>query len=231
MNNQTGATAGFSTDAKNSPPQERRKARRYALRDTQGRLSWSEGSERVACEMTVIDISGGGAAALTDRAPSVDQTVWLCLQSCIPGIESLEARVVATSADPSGKHMIRVRFTSWVSLDVILEKHQERRSWQRFPTREIRATLFYCDQDVECTIEGELLNISGGGAAVITEDAPPADKPLWFALVNDALPTVRIECKLVVISRDLSGSKVVRLSFVDSCPIDIFELAVRASNG
>ena len=144
-------------------------------------------------------------------------------------MESLEAHVVATSADPSGKHLVRVRFTSWVALDAILEKHQERRAWQRYPARETLTTLCFYDQDVKRTIRGELLNISGGGAAVITVVAPPADTPLWFGLVNEALPTIPIECKLVVVSCDASGSKVVRISFVDSCPMEIFELAVRAS--
>ena len=189
-------------------------------------------AERTWHEMTVIDISGGGAAMLTN------QCRWLptrpsgfCLQNNIPGMESLEAHVVATSADPSGKHLVRVRFTCWVALDAILEKHQERRSWQRYPVRATRATLFFYDQDVERTIPGELLNISGGGAAVITEIAPPADKRLWFGLANEGLPTIPIECQLVVISRDSSGSNVVRLSFIDSCPMEVFELAVRAPNG
>jgi hypothetical protein len=95
----------------------------------------------------------------------------------------------------------------------------------------MRATLFYCDQDVECTIEGELLNISGGGAALITEADPPSDKPLWLGLENEAVPIMPVEAKLVVISLDLSGSKVVRLSFVEPCPMELFELAVHGSNG
>ena len=64
---------------------------------------------------------------LADRAPPADQTVWLSLQTAALGMESLEMHVVATSADPSGKHLVRVRFTSWVPLDAILEKHRERR--------------------------------------------------------------------------------------------------------
>ena len=77
---------------------------------------------------------------------------------------------------------------------------------------------------------GELLNISGGGAAVITEVEPPADTALWFGLETEAMPIVPIEARLVVISRDTSGSKVVRLSFVDPCPMELFELAVQGSS-
>ena len=42
------------------------------------------------------------------------------------------------------------------------------------------ATLFWVEQDVQHTIPGELLNISGGGAAVITEPHPPANTYALF---------------------------------------------------
>ena len=98
---------------------------------------------------------------------------------------------------------------------------------------ETPATLFWNHQDVQRTIRGELLNISGGGAAVITaldEIDPPARKPLWLGLGQDALPINSIEARLVVISLDPSGLKVVRLRFVDPCPMELFELAVNGSN-
>jgi hypothetical protein len=176
--------------------------------------------------MTVVNISGGGAAILADCAPPADQTVWLSLHNSSVGMESFEAHLVATSADPSGKHLVRVRFTSWVPLDAILEKHRERRAWQRYPARETRATLFWYDQGVQRTIQGELLNISGGGAAVITEVDPPANRPLWLGLGKETPLINSIEAKLVAISLDPSGTKVVRLSLVDSCPMELFELAV-----
>jgi c-di-GMP-binding flagellar brake protein YcgR len=230
MDKPNGKPAAYSTNPNNGPFAERRQAERYTLRDARGRLSWSEGSERVTCEMMVINISGGGAAMLADRAPPAGQTVWLSMQKSIAGMESLEAHLVATSADPSGKHLVRVRFTSWVSLDAILEQHRERRTWQRYPARETRATLSWYDQDVQRTIRGELLNISGGGAAVITEldeIDPPAHKRLWLGLGQDASLINSIEAKLVVISLDPSGTKVVRLRFVDSCPMELFELAIQ----
>lgn len=233
MINQTGKTAGAHspTDPKNRAPQERRQKARYILRDARGKLTWSEGSDRVTCNMTVLNISGGGAAVLADRAPTTHQTVWLSLKDSMDDTEPWEAHLVATSADPSGKHLVRVRFTFWVPLDAILELHEERRLWQRYPAREKRATLFWVEQDVQHTIPGELLNISGGGAAVITEPHPPANTALFLGLETEAIPIIPIEAKLVVVSLDISGSNVVRLSFVDSCPMEMFELAVYGPNG
>lgn len=230
MDNQSGKPAGCSTDPKNGSPQDRRTTTRYFLRDARGKLSWSEGSKPVTSEMTVVNISGGGAAMLVDCAPPADQTVWLSLHNSSVGMESFESHVVASSADTSGKYLVRVRFTSWVPLDAIIEKHRERRTWQRYPARETRATLFWYDQDVQHAIQGELLNISGGGAAVITDATLPANKPLWLALGKEALPINSIEAKLVLISLDPSGLKVVRLCFVDPCPMELFELAVNGAN-
>ncbi len=39
-----------------------------ALRDARGKLSWGDGAEHCTCEMTVVNISGGGAAVLADLA-------------------------------------------------------------------------------------------------------------------------------------------------------------------
>ena len=226
VDNRTGKSAGFSTDQHDIGCSERRQAVRYPLRDAHGKLSWSEGSERVTCEMTVVNISGGGAAVLADSAPPANQTVWFYLQNRIVWMESVESQLVATSTDPSGKHLVRVRFKSWISLDGILEKLEERRSWQRYPAQETRATLFWYDQDVQRMIRGQLLNISGGGAAIITDINPPADQSLWFGLESDALPIVPVEARRAGILLDTSGSQVVRLCFVNSCPMEVFELAV-----
>ena len=76
---------------------------------------WCENAKtRSTARMTVVDISGAGAAVLADRCPTVDQTVWIRLDSGAAGSERLEARVVATSAEASGKHIVRLQFTSWL---------------------------------------------------------------------------------------------------------------------
>ncbi|MFI5454610.1 MAG: PilZ domain-containing protein [Isosphaerales bacterium] len=230
MGDQTPKATGSSTDQKNRTPRERRRSTRYTLRDTRGRLSWGEGTERRMCDVTVVNISGGGAAVYADPGPTVDHTVWLWLEAGSAETEPWEARVVATTVDPSGKHFVRLQFTSWVALDAILERHQERRLWERYPpARETLAILSWDDQGVQGAIRGELLNISGGGAAVITEIEPPGNIPLWFELEIPAIPIVAVEARLVVFSLDPSGTTVARLRFVNSCPMELFELAVHGS--
>ena len=169
---------------------------------------------------------------LADRGPTTHQTVWLSLTDSMDDTEPWEAHLVATSADPSGKHLVRVRFTFWVPLDAILELHEERRLWQRYPAREKRATLFWVEQDVQHTIPGELLNISGGGAAVITEPHPPANTCAtfwdWRPRPYRLFPSRPNWSSSRSIFRDRMS---VRLSFVDSCPMEMFELAVYGPNG
>ena len=89
--------------------------------------------------------------------------------------------------------------------------------------------MFWFELEVQSAVQGELLNISGSGAAVIAEVNLPNNDSLWFGLGKEALFINSIESKLVVISLDPCGTKVVRLRFVDSCPMELFELAVHGS--
>jgi hypothetical protein len=81
----------------------------------------------------------------------------------------------------------------------------------------------------EISLRGELSNISGGGAAVIVDGILPADEPVWFELETDGEVLTPIESRLVVTSLDPSGSKIVRIKFIDSCPMLLFELAIHGS--
>jgi hypothetical protein len=207
---------------------ERRQSPRHPLRDAHGILSWGEEAERVTCAIHVVNISGGGLAALADQVPPADQTFWILLESHAAS-EPLEARLVVTSADPSEKHMIRMRFVSWAAIGEILDQHEEHRHWQRYPAREKRATLTWSDPDGEHTIHGELLNISGGGAAVITDATLPGNQQLWLILDGGAVRVTPAESRLVNISSDASGLTIARLEFVQGCPLDLFDLAVRGS--
>jgi PilZ domain len=206
---------------------ERRQTPRHRLRDAPGTLEWREDREQISCSMTVIDISGAGAAVLADRAPAVSHTVWMRLESGAAGSERLEARVVATSAEVSGKHIVRLQFASWLPLGEVLDRHEEHRLWQRYPARETRAILLWLDRNTEKAFPGRLINISGGGAAVATDAPVPAQEPIWLTLSPGALATTPVECRLVAVSIDASGSRLARLRFVEACPMDLFELAVQ----
>jgi PilZ domain len=209
---------------------ERRQSLRHRLRDAPGLLEWCEGREQITCGMKMIDISGGGAAVLADRGPPVDQPVRIRLTSGALGSEPLEARVVSIAADPSGIPVVRMQFTSWISLGSVLEEHAEHRLWQRYPARESRASLIWVAEDCEYTIACILINISGGGAAVFTDEMLPDDLALWLTLQGASAATTPVESRLVGISVDASGLQIARFRFVEACPMDLFELAVHGQS-
>jgi len=217
------------TDRANVPVEEQRQSPRFRLRDAHAILSWDEGSERVDCNGEILNISGGGAAVLAQRAPPTGLAVRLQFARKTAAMEPLEARSLASSVDPSGRHLVRIQFTHWVSLDAILEHHLERRLWQRFPVRETRVTLTWFEDGSEKTGRGELLNIGGGGAAIIVDVICPAGETIWFALEIDGKALDPVESRLVVTSLDPSGLKVARIEFLGTCPIFVFELALHGS--
>lgn len=49
---------------------ERRGTVRTLPRDVRGTMNWRGDTGEVACDVAVLDISGGGAALLADRAPA-----------------------------------------------------------------------------------------------------------------------------------------------------------------
>jgi PilZ domain len=224
-----GETLRPATERPDIPPEERRVSPRYRLRDARAIISWDDGSEHVTSVAEVLNISGGGAAVLTDRAPPVGISVRLLLECKSAPPEPLQGRSLAVAVDPSGRQLVRVQFTHWVSLDAILEHHGERRLWQRFPVRETRAKLTWLKDGSEISLRGELSNISGGGAAVIVDGILPADEPVWFELETDGEVLTPIESRLVVTSLDPSGTKIARIKFIDACPMLLFELAIHGS--
>ena len=219
---------GFRSEGSQNPNggAERRRSPRHRLRNAPGTLNWHEGDAPVTCAMTMVDISGGGAAVLAERAPLVNQALWIRLDSGDGRRERLEARVVSTSAETSGKFIVRMQFTSWIELGNVLEQHGERRLWQRHPARETHASLAWLEKDVEQHASGELMNISGGGAAVITDAMLPEEQPVWLTLAEGPDAIAPVEAHLVVVSIDASGLRIARLRFVEACPMDLFELAV-----
>jgi PilZ domain len=208
---------------------ERRKEPRIRLRDVRGTMNWRGEADDLACEVSVLNISGGGAAVLAENALPVGQMLRLSLHCESASLEPVEAQALEVSPHPSGKQLIRLRFARWMSLDPILEKHRERRMWDRYPVRESRGSLTWLEGPAEKTIRGDLLNISGGGAAFVTDTPPPPGVPIWLRLEAGGRQVDRIdqiESRLVTTSEDPSGLTVARIQFVTPCPMDFFELAV-----
>jgi PilZ domain len=100
-----------ATERQNEPPEDRRQSPRIRLRDAQIIVSWDEGSEHVTCDGEVLDISGGGARVLVERAPPAGVSVRLHFGRRLAAMEPLEARCLAISVDHSGRHLVRVQFT------------------------------------------------------------------------------------------------------------------------
>lgn len=212
------------------PLVERRSAVRTLLRDVGGRLSWLGEAGPIVREVAVLNISGGGAALLAgDDELRAGQSLQLSLHADPARMGPIEGQVMETSLDSSGRRVVHVRFARWVPLDWLLEKHRERRLWERYPARESRASLSWVEGAAERTIRGELLNISGGGAAFVSDMLPPRGVPIFLRLEADVPEGIRIhavEARLVMTSVDPSGMRIAHVQFVDPCPMDLFELAV-----
>jgi PilZ domain len=209
--------------------QERRREPRIRLRDVRGEMSWRGEADDVDCEVIVLNISGGGAAVLAENAPPAGQMLRLSLHCESARMEPVEAQVLESSPHPTGKRLARLRFAMWMSLDAILEKHRERRMWDRYPVRESRASLTWLEGSTEKTLHGDLLNISSGGAAFVADPPPPPGVPFWLQLDAGARQVDRIdpiESRLVATSEDPSGMTVAHIQFFTPCPMDFFELAV-----
>ena len=228
-NRTVGGSPGMRSD---SAFAERRQSPRFPLRNARGNISWPGEAGDVACDVSVLNISGGGAAVLAERAPQAGQALRLLMHSESAMVEPIEAVVVGTSVNSSGKQVVRLRFAHWIPLDAILEKHRERRLWERYPARESRATVTWLDGPGETTIHGDLLNISGGGVAFVADVLPPLGVPIWLQLDARArqvdLPTP-VESRLVTTSNDPSGMKIAHIQFIDPCPMDLFEMAVNGA--
>jgi hypothetical protein len=204
----------------------RRRWPRHRLRDAAGTLRWVHGGEQLTCGMKMLDISSGGAAVLADGESARAAPVWIRLDSGAAGPDPLVALVVSTSSQLPGKFIVRARFTSEIALESVLEQHEKPQLWQRYRARETRALLAWIDVGIEHVAPGRLVNISGGGAAVITEALLPDERPVQLTLAAGSAAITPVESRLVAISIDTSGSRVARLEFVEPCPLDLFELAV-----
>jgi PilZ domain len=183
----------------------------------------------MTCEMNMLDISSGGAAVLADRASARALPVWIRLNSGAAGPDPLVALVVSTSNDVSGKFLVRARFTSEIALQRVLERHEKHQIWQRYAARETRARLAWAEAGTEYEASGQLVNISGGGAAVVTDAMLPDDQAIRLTLTAESSAVMPVESRLVAVSIDTSGLKIARLEFVEPCPMDLFELAVNGA--
>jgi PilZ domain-containing protein len=101
----------------------------------------------------------------------------------------------------------------------------DRRDWHRETARETRAILSWKQDDGLHSHEVELVNISGGGVAILTAKIPPRGWVLSLRL--QSLDKVSVEGWLVdVRPHRKPGMHLVRIKFIMECPISLFERAI-----
>jgi hypothetical protein len=92
---------------------ERRVWERHAVRESGASVSWLEGTTENALQGSLLNISVGGAAFLSNGLPPQGVSVWLRLDAAIRQgvpIDAVEGRVVMTSFDPAGGRVAHIHF-------------------------------------------------------------------------------------------------------------------------
>lgn len=74
-------------------------------------------------------------------------------------------------------------------------------------------------------VDGELLEIALGGAAVLVPEAPEPGRLTVLSIEGDAGPT-RIEARALEAARDGRGGLRVRLALTGGCPYEVFKRLV-----
>jgi hypothetical protein len=101
----------------------------------------------------------------------------------------------------------------------------DRRDWHRETARETSAILSWEQDDGLHSHEAELVNIGGGGAAILMAEIPPQDQVVSLRL--QSLENVSVEGRLIdVRPHGKPGMHLVRIKFIMECPISLFERAI-----
>lgn len=89
----------------------------------------------------------------------------------------------------------------------------ERREWRRIVPQNVDITLSWLGDESRISYFAKLLDISGGGAAVLIDVEPPACQRLWLKLNSVELHMEPVEAVLVKLSKHDSGKTLARLKF------------------
>jgi hypothetical protein len=102
---------------------------------------------------------------------------------------------------------------------------EDRRDWQRQIARDFKANLSWNQDDGPRKQEGHILNISGGGVAVLVDKVPPRGRVIRIQL--QSLEKAHVDGRIVDAQpHRKSGRQLVRLRFIMECPAILFERAV-----
>lgn len=205
---------------------ERRRWVRFILPDLVTRLSWKRAGTTEAQLVELVDVSGEIAAVLLDFEPHHHVPYMLHFHNGKSDEMSVPAQLIATKATEQGKILATFKFEVAGAPTSFLPKQRERRAWERRVPKEKAAVLCWAERDCEVSVNAEVLNLSGGGAAVRLPKRPPANETLWLSVGQKGRESEPVECKTVSSAPDGKGAFTLRLSFVGLCPMQVFEVAM-----
>ncbi len=205
---------------------ERRQWIRSILPNLVTRLSWTNGTETVTHLVSLVNVSANGAAVIMDVKPVTDRPCMIHFDDGDVSTRSIPANLVVMETMDSGRILAKFTFDSVLANRDLIPHQRERRAWQRVVPREKRARLSWQVGDDTISVPGELQNISGGGAAVQIDVAPPWNQTIWLSLGPVGEEAGPAECKLVAFRNDQPGKLIARFAFVDLCPMQLYQAAI-----
>ena len=139
---------------------------RTKLPDIGATLTWHVGANQVTHDAD-LSISAVVEQRSTWRSvPPADRPVWLRLIHASIEADPIEAVSIETRLIEPRKTRCRLRFLSSEALQGVISLKEERRLWTRFPALETHGELEWEEDGRMHGVAVEIVNISGGGAAV-----------------------------------------------------------------
>ncbi len=200
------------------------------LPDLVTRLSWRDVDRTESHLVSLVSISGEGAAVMMEVRPPWDRAFVLHVDHGQPRPASIPARLVSAEETGFGRTLATFKFESTESAIDLIPSHRERRAWQRQVPKEKTAVLSWVSGNSTVSAGVELKDIGGGGAAVLTRENPLSSEPLWLWVGREGDRAGPVECKIVGFAVDAGGLYTLRLSFIGLCPILVFEVAMGLTN-
>ncbi|MGA8349996.1 MAG: PilZ domain-containing protein, partial [Isosphaeraceae bacterium] len=220
----TGQDRGMVSNGEKS--RERRQWVRFILPNMVTRLSWANGTETVTHLVSLVNVSANGAAVNMDVKPVTDRPCMIHFENGDISARPIPGNLVAMETTDSGRILAKFAFDSVLADRDLILHQRERRACQRVVPRERRACLSWRVGDDTVSVPGEVQNISGGGVAVQTDVAPPRNQTIWLSLGPVGEEAGPAECRLVGFGNDQSGKLIARFSFVDLCPLQLYQAAI-----